>query len=677
MMDKFVGKRLDGRYEIQEIVGVGGMSVVYKAHDEIDDRTVAIKVLKEELLESEEFRRRFKNESKAIAVMDHPNIVKVYDVGLGDRVQYIVEEYIDGITLKEYIEQQGVLPWKDALYFATQILCALQHAHDKGIVHRDIKPQNIMLLKDGTIKVTDFGIARFARSEQRTMTDKAIGSVHYISPEQAKGEATDAKSDLYSVGVLLYEMLTGKLPFDADSAVSVAIMQLQNEPIKPSSLNPDIPEGLEEITLRAMQKNPAERYQSAAEMLSDIDRLKKDPTAQFEYKYFVDNEPTKYVPSVREETVKEPEQQPERKGTKGTQKGTKKKSSATVPVLVGVAVAVVAALVVGAYLLFGPGSPLKIDKTEISCPKFVGQDYNYVIEQYKDQYTFILKSSDYNSEYPAGQIMSQTPGAGKMVKKGSEITVTVSLGGKKLIMEDYVGYKLDRAEDNMKARMLKYETKEIYSDQQADGYVISTVPAGGEEVDSTVTVIVYVSKGPVPSFVVVSNYVGMTESDAKRLIEGDGLKVGSVSYGDSTKYPKGYVIFQSISSGSTVNNGSAVDLTISSGASVSIHYDIPSDANKNFNMTAFYDGRQIADTGSLDPTTIESKSSAISITQAMGNFESGKYTVYLKYNGYDYGKYSIDFSTGTATVEESFTLPKEAYYGEQTAADNNTAEGQQ
>ena len=669
MMDKFVGKRLDGRYEIEEIVGVGGMSVVYKAHDEIDDRTVAIKILKEELLESEEFRRRFKNESKAIAVMDHPNIVKVYDVGLGDRVQYIVEEYIDGITLKEYIEQQGVLPWKDALYFATQILCALQHAHDKGIVHRDIKPQNIMLLKDGTIKVTDFGIARFARSEQRTMTDKAIGSVHYISPEQAKGEATDAKSDLYSVGVLLYEMLTGKLPFDADSAVSVAIMQLQNEPIKPSSLNPDIPEGLEEITLRAMQKNPAERYQSAAEMLSDIDRLKKDPTAQFEYKYFVDNEPTKYVPAVREETVNEPEREPERKGGKKA----RKKSSATVPVLVGVAIAFVVALAVVALLIVR-GS--KIDKTEISCPKFVGQDYNYVIEQYKDQYTFVLKSSDYSSEYPAGQIMSQTPGAGKMVKRGSEITVTVSLGGKKQIMEDYVGYKLDRAEDNMKALRLKYETKEIYSDQQADGYVISTVPAGGEEVDSTVTVIVYVSKGPVPSFVVVSNYVGMTESDAKRLIEGDGLKVGSVSYGDSTKYPKGYVIFQSISSGSTVNNGSAVDLTISSGASVSIQYDIPSDANKSFNMTAFYDGRQIADTGSLDPTTIESKSSAISITQAMGNFESGKYTVYLKYNGYDYGKYSIDFSTGTATVKESFTLPREAYFTDQNTG-GAPAEGQQ
>ena len=277
MMDKFVGKRLDGRYEIQEIVGVGGMSVVYKAHDEIDDRTVAIKVLKEELLESEEFRRRFKNESKAIAVMDHPNIVKVYDVGLGDRVQYIVEEYIDGITLKEYIEQQGVLPWKDALYFATQILCALQHAHDKGIVHRDIKPQNIMLLKDGTIKVTDFGIARFARSEQRTMTDKAIGSVHYISPEQAKGEATDAKSDLYSVGVLLYEMLTGKLPFDADSAVSVALMQVQQKAVPPSQIVPDIPPAVEHIVMKAMRKNVEARYQNAGEMLADIEKFKENP----------------------------------------------------------------------------------------------------------------------------------------------------------------------------------------------------------------------------------------------------------------------------------------------------------------------------------------------------------------------------------------------------------------
>lgn len=664
-MDKFVGKRLDGRYEIEEIVGVGGMSVVYKAHDEIDDRTVAVKILKEELLQNEEFRRRFKNESKAIAVMDHPNIVKVYDVGFGDRVQYIVEEYIDGITLKEYIERQGVLPWKDALYFATQILRALQHAHDKGIVHRDIKPQNIMLLQDGTIKVTDFGIARFARSEQRTVTDKAIGSVHYISPEQAKGEATDAKSDLYSVGVLLYEMLTGKLPFDADSAVSVAIMQLQNEPIKPSTLNPEIPEGIEEITLRAMQKNPAERYSSAAEMLSDIETFRRNPSVQFEYKYFVDNEPTKYVSDITPTQIKEKPEEEE------VDLIPSKKKSKTVPVLVGVAIAFMAALAIVLVLLLNRA---KIDKTEISCPKFVGQDYNYVIEQYKDQFTFTVKSKDYSSDYPAGQIMSQTPDAGKMVKRNSEIFVTVSLGGKKQVMEDYVGYKLDRAESNMNALKLKYETKEIYSDTQAEGYVISTVPSAGEEVDSTVTVIVYVSKGPVPSFVMVSNYVGMTESDAKRLVEGDGLKIGNVSYGESSKYPKGYVISQSVSSGSTVNNGSAVDLVISSGNAVPISYDIPDDANKLFNITVFYEGKQIYETGNLDPTTMDSKTSSLSISQAMGNFDSGKYTVFLKYNGYDYGKYTIDFSSGTAKAEEHSTLPREAYYAE--GNDNNTQDGQ-
>lgn len=228
-MDNYVGKRLDGRYELQEVIGVGGMAVVYKAYDNIDDRTVAVKILKDEFLASEEFRRRFKNESKAIAVLSHPNIVKVYDVSYGDKLQYIVMEYVEGITLKEYIEQQGVISWKETVHFTTQILRALQHAHDKGIVHRDIKPQNIMLLENGTIKVTDFGIARFSRSETRTMTDTAIGSVHYISPEQARGDITDDKSDIYSVGVVMYEMLTGQLPFQSDNSVSVAIMQLQTD----------------------------------------------------------------------------------------------------------------------------------------------------------------------------------------------------------------------------------------------------------------------------------------------------------------------------------------------------------------------------------------------------------------------------------------------------------------
>ena len=295
-MDKYLGKRLDGRYEIHELIGIGGMANVYRCTDTLDDREVAIKILKDEFLNNEEFIRRFKNESKAIAMLSHPNIVKVYDVSFGDMIQYIVMEYIDGITLKEYIERQGVIEWKDTLHLTTQVLRALQHEHESGIVHRDIKPQNIMLLQDGTIKVTDFGIARFSDKATRTMTDQAIGSVHYIAPEQARGDVTDGKTDIYSVGVMLYEMLTGKLPFDGDSAVTVALMQLQSTPARPREVNPSIPVGLEQITMRAMEKQPEDRYTSAAEMLSDIERFRLNPSIVFDYgSSFVDDQPTKYV----------------------------------------------------------------------------------------------------------------------------------------------------------------------------------------------------------------------------------------------------------------------------------------------------------------------------------------------------------------------------------------------
>ena len=299
-MDKYLGKRLDGRYEMRELIGVGGMAYVYKAYDSVDDRTVAVKILKDEFLTKDEFVRRFRNESKAIAILNHPNIVKVLDVGFGEKLQYIVMEYIDGITLKEYLDQRKDIRWKEAVHFTVQILRALQHAHDKGIVHRDIKPQNIMLLTDGTIKVTDFGIARLTRSEMQATAvgNKAIGSVHYISPEQARGEITDEKTDLYSVGIMLYEMLTGRLPFEADNAVSVAIMQMQSEATVPHLINDEIPEGLEQITLKAMQKDTTKRYQSAAEMLSDFDEFKRNPSIKFEYTYFEDDTPPRYVDAI-------------------------------------------------------------------------------------------------------------------------------------------------------------------------------------------------------------------------------------------------------------------------------------------------------------------------------------------------------------------------------------------
>ena len=258
------------------------MSVVYKAYDNVDDRIVAVKILKDEFLTNDDFVRRFKNESKAIALLSHPNIVKVYDVSFGEKLQYIVMEYVDGITLKEYIQKQNAITWNDALFFTTQILRALQHAHDKGIVHRDIKPQNIILLSDGSIKVADFGIARFSRSDTKTLTDTAIGSVHYISPEQAKGEFTDEKADIYSVGVVLYEMLAGKVPFEADNAVSVALMQLQNDAKKLTEINPDIPLGIEQICTHAMQKNPDDRYCSATEMLVDVEEIIKNSDTVFD-----------------------------------------------------------------------------------------------------------------------------------------------------------------------------------------------------------------------------------------------------------------------------------------------------------------------------------------------------------------------------------------------------------
>ena len=282
-MDKYIGKKLDGRYEITELIGVGGMAEVYKGVDVIDNKPVAIKILKKEYAENEEFLRRFRNESKAIAVLSHPNIVKIYDVGFSDKLQYIVMEYIDGITLKEYIEDEKVISWKETVHFVIQILRALQHAHDKGIVHRDIKPQNIMMFSDGTIKVMDFGIAKFAREEGKTATDQAIGSVHYISPEQASGAVTDAKSDIYSVGAMMYEMLSGRKPFDSDNPVAIAVMHMHDIPERPKAVNGDIPDGLEEIVLKAMEKAPEDRYRNTGEMIADIEKFKANPNMVFGY----------------------------------------------------------------------------------------------------------------------------------------------------------------------------------------------------------------------------------------------------------------------------------------------------------------------------------------------------------------------------------------------------------
>lgn len=572
-MENYVGKRLDGRYEIQEIIGVGGMAVVYKAYDNIDDRIVAVKILREEFLANEEFRRRFKNESKAIAVLSHPNIVKVYDVSYGEKIQYIVMEYVDGITLKEYIQQQGVINYKEAVFFVTQILRALQHAHDKGIVHRDIKPQNIMLLENGAIKVADFGIARFSRSETRTMTDSTIGSVHYISPEQARGDITDDKADIYSVGVMLYEMLTGKLPFESDNTVSVAIMQLQKDPVKPREINPSIPVGLEQIVLKAMQKNVNDRYQSAAGMLLDLEEFRRNPSIHFDYDYN-NTEPTKYIPnitgSIRQidpHFNEEEEEEPEVKNR-------------TIPILIGIITALVVVLAVAFGLLFKFG--YLTGNSKVKVPNFVGTIYDE--EEFKSKYSnFIFDVTEkVDSEASPNEIISQTPDKGtKIDPKKTKIELVIATNSETVeVPDDLIGLDYVTAVTRLNALGFKIKEKEV---DQKDypgipaGTVVSINPKGGNKVSSgSLVTLEYVSYDETKEkLVIVPDVSNLDEENAKKVLTSSGFTVSTKSeYSDTVT--KGYVISNTFK-GSKIPSGSNVVITVSKGKLVeqSINISVP------------------------------------------------------------------------------------------------------
>ncbi|MCM1544363.1 MAG: Stk1 family PASTA domain-containing Ser/Thr kinase [Ruminococcus sp.] len=562
-MENYVGKRLDGRYEIIEILGVGGMAVVYKAYDNIDGRIVAVKILKDEFIANEDFRRRFKNESKAIALLSHPNIVKVYDVSYGDRLQYIVMEYVDGITLKEYIQQQGTINTREAIYFVTQILRALQHAHDKGIVHRDIKPQNIMLISDGTIKVTDFGIARFSRSETSTMTDMAIGSVHYISPEQAKGSVTDAKTDVYSVGVVLYEMLTGRLPFQSNNAVSVAIMQLQNNPVNPREINPNIPIGLEQIIIRAMQKVQSDRYQSASEMLMDIEKYKQNPNIKFDYSYYVDKQPTKYisvdpqisklsVPQTHEPKAVEPIEADEY----GAEDNKSKKRTITI---LGVALAALVLFAIAIVAIVQPG------KGKIDVPNLVGLNFNAEVMNNEDYSMFVFDvKDDADSDKDSGTIVKQEPSKGKL-ERGGTITVYVAKASRQVPVPDVYGYEYTSAVTVLKSANFIVEViKEVDEDRKSET-VIRTSPARDEMADTGSKVKVYVATGKTSEPVDVPSLIGKTVSEAKEALEKADLILDSArtEYRPSSE-EKGKIIgYEHI--GEQVAPGTAIAVYVSTG----------------------------------------------------------------------------------------------------------------
>ncbi len=552
-MENFCGKRLDGRYEIREIIGVGGMAVVYKAYDNIDDRIVAIKILKDEYLTNEEFKRRFKNESKAIAVLSHPNIVRVYNVSFGDRLQYIVMEYVDGITLKEYIEQQGVINWKEAVHFMGQILAALQHAHDKGIVHQDIKPQNIMLLQDGTIKVTDFGIARFSRVDSNTTSENAIGSVHYISPEQARGEMTDDKADIYSVGVVMYEMLTGKLPFQSDSAVSVAIMQLQQDPKRPRDIIPTLPLGLEQITIRAMQKNPNDRYGSAAEMLMDINEFKRNPAVKFNYTYFVDQEPTKFV---RTGSGASRVQSNLRENNAETESKTINKTTA---IMLGAIAGVVVLVLIIAGIFIGLGNQ------KVDVPNFVNLNYYEEIEnnkEYTDKFKFVIEINE-NSTLDDGTVLEQTPSASEKIKKGSEIKLVIVQKNNVVIDSSILGMSEEQAKSYLINRGIIPTIKPEYSETVAPGLVIKTSPEVGSSVKIGGEVVLYIATDKEET-VKVPQLEGCSKDVAEQLLKASDLVLGTVTEVNSD-LEAGVVVKQSIAKDESVPVGSKIDIEVSNG----------------------------------------------------------------------------------------------------------------
>ena len=551
--DKYIGKMLDDRYEILEVIGEGGMAIVYRALDHRLNRDVAVKIMRDEMAADEEFRRRFCTESHAVAMLSHPNIVAVYDVSHNDNVEYIVMELVDGITLKQYIERKGVVAWKEVVHFTKQISKALAHAHERGIIHRDIKPQNIMLLRDGTIKVGDFGIAAL-ENEVYENNGEAIGSIHYIAPEQARGECPDARSDIYSLGVMMYEMLTGGLPFTGNTLGEIAVQHMNAKPVPPHEKNPEIPLELERITLKAMSAELSERYQSANELLSDLEAFIHTPVT-------IDGESADYENPDVKPVCSSTELSRERYRLRRRRSGVVSFMSGTFGLLV-LAVALFAFL--WNFWLKDVFSPAE----RIALPNFEGSNYESIINntELSSMYKFnVIYISDDSVE--PGIVISQSPAAGRsmmVTPSGIEVDLTVNAGVSLTSVPDVLNTDYRDAMRNLRAAGFNVEIENAASDSYTKDYVIATSPVAGEQLSSGSTVYITVSAGPEIQYVSMPNLVGSTEDSAISRIESSNL-----SYGGSDRvvsdYEAGTVIDQSISSSESVAEHTKVYLTVSSG----------------------------------------------------------------------------------------------------------------
>ena len=575
-MDKYIGKMLDGRYEIIELIGSGGMANVYKAKCHRLNRMVAVKILKSDMAENEEIRRRFRDESRAVAQLSHANIVSVYDVSSSGDTEYIVMELIDGITLKQYMERRGQMDWRESLHFIIQIMRALEHAHSRGIIHRDIKPQNIMVLRDGSVKVADFGIACLQNNAQ-TLTQDALGSVHYISPEQARGEHIDARSDIYSAGVVLYEMLTGRLPFEGDTAVSVAIQHLSSVPLAPSEIREDVPKGLELICMKAMCADINKRYASATAMLEDLESFRKNPDIDMEYireelKEKENTEATRYISkkelseAVRNKKEKEKDELAAEKQEKTGIAGTKDEKKRMAIIIGAFAGALLLIFLIFTLIFngFGGGG----DSSGHKVPDIRGMTVEEAekLEGIKGIFTIEVVGTKENSKYKDGEIISQDPSEGTLRK--NNLTIQVYVCAK--VEKSYMPTVLNMSESDAKSILnnmslgLNIQVQDKPSDTVAKGLVAATSPAAGAEIRQGNTVIIYISSGREIKPVTVPNFVGMTEEKANLEAQKLGLVVGASSSEYSDK-PAGTVIRQSISATTEAKTGDNIYFTISLG----------------------------------------------------------------------------------------------------------------
>ena len=566
-MDQMIGRMLDNRYELLELIGSGGMAMVYKAKCHRLNRLVAVKVLKSDFASDADFRRRFYDESQAIAMLSHPNIVSVYDVSRSSP-EYIVMELIDGITLKQYMERRGRLNWRESLHFITQIMKGLSHAHSRGIVHRDIKPQNIMVLRDGSVKVTDFGIACLSNSAN-TMTQEALGSVHYISPEQAKGNRPDARSDIYSAGVVLYEMLTGRLPFEGDNAVSVAIQHLSSVPLSPREIDPEVPEALEKICMKAMASDIDRRYPTADAMLTDLEEFRKNPDVDLDFtiedlRRADTDEPTQYIPAVQAVSPHHDDEMPE-------ESVGEVKMRRTLMTVGGIALAAVIVFALWNVIM---GSFKKEPvQTEFTVPNLLGMTVEEAEAdaRVKGIFTITEMGSRASSEYAEGEIVEQSPTADNVVRSNREIQVFVSTGEKSAPMENIIGLEWRSAKiklENLELN-LEFNFKDEYSDSITSGCIIRTEPAAGETLRQGDVILLIRSKGPEPKPITVISFVTYELETAKEEAEALGLKVGAVkhTYSDA---PAGVVVEQSIAKDTIVNTGTEIVFTVSDGPDPSL-----------------------------------------------------------------------------------------------------------